>query len=264
MDEERAAWTTDAPGFLAARSSGAGLAGSAADRVAGGESVGEAWRPSDRGEEPPAPDEDDGWDDTPERVAAFEEFEPDERQEPAPPSAPRPTDRRLAGRRPRVGDTRRSRPPTDPGAPSWEQPRRYEAYPTLRTRMGLPNVPRVALAAIAIAIAAIFLFSLPTLLGLGQGDNTGGGGAASPSASAAAAPESVAPSVQAAPSAQVYVVKAGDNLGKIAKRFKTTIEAILAANKQIKDPNKIKIGDEITIPVAGSTSGAEESASAAP
>jgi LysM repeat protein len=60
------------------------------------------------------------------------------------------------------------------------------------------------------------------------------------------------------------VVKAGDNLGKIAKRFKTTIDAILRANPEIKDPNKIRIGDEIKIPAKGSASGGEASPSAAP
>ncbi len=35
---------------------------------------------------------------------------------------------------------------------------------------------------------------------------------------------------------------------KIAKKFGVTMEALLAANPKIKNPNKIGIGDEITIP----------------
>jgi LysM repeat protein len=59
-------------------------------------------------------------------------------------------------------------------------------------------------------------------------------------------------------------VKAGDSLGKIAKRFKTTVEAILRANPQIKDANKIKIGDQITIPTKGASGAGQASPSAAP
>jgi LysM repeat protein len=129
--------------------------------------------------------------------------------------------------------------------------------------MGLPSLPRVALMAIALGVAAIALFSLPTLLGIGR---TNDGGVVSPSPSAAAASNnaaSLAPSTKPGEAAQVYVVKVSDNLGKIAKKFKTTIEAILKANPQIKDPNKIKIGDEITIPTKASSGGAA-SPSAAP
>ena len=46
------------------------------------------------------------------------------------------------------------------------------------------------------------------------------------------------------------MVKPGDTLTKIAKKFGLTNDQILAANKQIKNPNKIAVGDEITIPVA--------------
>jgi LysM repeat protein len=285
---------TSAPDFLTGRSragagvagsgaglagSGAGLAGSPADRLAAGEPVGEAWpseqaQPTSRSVPPSAdryPDRPgnqavaaDDWPSTPERVEAFDEFEPEEGR-PAPPSMPaRSQGRGLIDRRPRVGETRRTRPPVDASGPSWEQPRRYEAYPTLRTRMGLPSIPRVALAAVALGIAAIALFSLPTLLGLGQSNN-GGGVVSSPSSTTrSSAGASVAPSARPAASQQIYVVKAGDNLGKIAKKFKTTIDAILRANPQIKDPNKIKIGDEITIPTKGASTGAQPSESAAP
>ena len=43
----------------------------------------------------------------------------------------------------------------------------------------------------------------------------------------------------------VYVVKRGDTLNKIAKNYKTTIEAILKKNPGIKDKNKIFVGQEI-------------------
>jgi LysM repeat protein len=45
-------------------------------------------------------------------------------------------------------------------------------------------------------------------------------------------------------------VTAGDTLSKIARKFGVTVAQILAANKNIKNPNKIAIGDVIIIPIA--------------
>ena len=47
--------------------------------------------------------------------------------------------------------------------------------------------------------------------------------------------------------AVVVVVKSGDTLGKIAKNNKTTVEKILALNKSIKNPDKIRIGQKIRV-----------------
>ena len=47
----------------------------------------------------------------------------------------------------------------------------------------------------------------------------------------------------------IYVVKKGDTMSKIANKFDLTVEQLLAANAQIKNPNKISIGDEVTIPL---------------
>ena len=59
------------------------------------------------------------------------------------------------------------------------------------------------------------------------------------------------PTVPPAPTPQVYVIKAGDTLWKMAKRFGITLEELLAANPSIKNPNKISIGQQIVIPLAG-------------
>jgi LysM repeat protein len=48
-----------------------------------------------------------------------------------------------------------------------------------------------------------------------------------------------------------YKVKAGDTLSAIAKQYGISINAILAINPQITDPNLIFIGQIILIPVAG-------------
>jgi hypothetical protein len=44
-----------------------------------------------------------------------------------------------------------------------------------------------------------------------------------------------------------YVVKPGDNLTKIAKMVNSTVEELMKNNPEIKDPNKIDIGQEIVI-----------------
>ena len=100
--------------------------------------------------------------------------------------------------------------------PSWEQPRKNEAYPTIRTRARIPRIPRVALGALALAAtAAILFFVVPPLF---VGDDSGGpgaSGAASPGASSSARP-SRTPARSAAPSPRVYVVRSGDTLSTIA------------------------------------------------
>lgn len=50
------------------------------------------------------------------------------------------------------------------------------------------------------------------------------------------------------PSAGTYVVQRGDTLSSIARRFGTTVNALLAANPQITNPNLIFPGQVITIP----------------
>jgi LysM repeat protein len=130
--------------------------------------------------------------------------------------------------------------------PDWERPRRYESYPVIKTRAGLPNLSRLGLAAGAIAIAAIALFFLPAILGLGSGAGPAG---ASPSPSAAAVSSaSVAPTAVPAPTAALYTIKKNETLSKIATAHGITLDELLAANPQIKNPNQIKEGQQITIP----------------
>ena len=45
-----------------------------------------------------------------------------------------------------------------------------------------------------------------------------------------------------------YKVKAGDNLSKVAKRFGISLAQLLKANPQIKNPDKIKVGQLINLP----------------
>ena len=75
---------------------------------------------------------------------------------------------------------------------------------------------------------------------------TGDAAAPTPVAEETASPE---PTPVPEPTPTIYVVKKGDTMSKIANKFDLTVEQLLAANAAIKNPNKISIGDEITIPV---------------
>jgi hypothetical protein len=133
--------------------------------------------------------------------------------------------------------------------PAWEGQRRYEAYPQIKARgsmPGMPPLPRVVVLAGALAIAALALFFLPALLGVGGND--GPESTPSPSVVATPTPE---PTPPPAPTPQVYVIKEGDTLSKIARSFGLTLDQLLAANQDtITDPDRIAVGDQIIIPVA--------------
>ena len=150
--------------------------------------------------------------------------------------------------------------------PAWEQPRRFEAYPSLRTRVGIPSfagVPPVAVGAIALVVAALVLFFIaPMLLGIG-GKNTS---SASPTPIETVAPTPTPlPTLPPGPTPTVYTVAKGDTATRIAAKFGITVDQLMAANPQIKNANKIKIGDQLVIPAPLATEvsgvpGASESA----
>lgn len=139
------------------------------------------------------------------------------------------------------------------GAPSWETPLRREAYPDLRTRVGLPQIPRLWLGAIALVVAGVILFLAPTLVP----GFFGGQPAATLVPTPAATPTvSVAPTPPPLPTPFVYTVVQGDTLSGIAARNGLTLAQLLKANPQIKNENQLAIGDKLTIPVKSSSGGA--------
>jgi LysM repeat protein len=227
-----------APEFLAGRDESRGLAGSAADRLVGPGAEHDVAQPAYDAHPASAPDE--------ELAGLVTRRRPTRpAHEYAPPSR---------GHRPSVSSTRtgrdreRERERDAIVGPSWERARRFEAYPTIRARTGLPAPPRLAVLAGALVIAAVGLFFIPPLfLGIGGGDDESGT-APSPSASAVAPSASVEPSTPPGPSSEIYIVKSGDTVSGIATVFGLTPDELLAANPQITDPDKIAVGDEITIP----------------
>jgi LysM repeat protein len=50
------------------------------------------------------------------------------------------------------------------------------------------------------------------------------------------------------PCGETYTVLPGDTLTSIARRCETTVQAILQANPQIVNPNRIFVGQRIVIP----------------
>lgn len=139
--------------------------------------------------------------------------------------------------------------------PAWEQPRRFEAYPTLRTRIGLPSLPglSVLVGFVALLLAAAALFFVPALLGVGD-DGPGATPTPTPVASVTPTPE---PTPVPAPTPTIHVVSEGETLSKIASDYGLTLDEILAANPQITDADRIAIGDEVIIPAAQPSAPAE-------
>jgi LysM repeat protein len=144
------------------------------------------------------------------------------------------------------GSTRPGREPRDPAAPSWEEPRRFEAYPTLKAR-GSGGIPRPLMYAGIVLLVGVALFAAPFILrGFGGGGEEGG-----PTPTPAASVEPTAtpePTPEPTPEQIVYVVKKNDTLSKIAAQFGVTVDQVLAANPQITNANQIAVGDEIIIP----------------
>ncbi|MEX2010632.1 MAG: LysM peptidoglycan-binding domain-containing protein [Chloroflexota bacterium] len=266
-----------APGFLASRSAaaGAGLAGSAADRLAGsgrgnGDVKGDApaFGPADEQDQRRAARLDAiGEDDMSDERADDRYGAPLDEDELESERPGRPRSARASGgigfgrdRRPKVGDTRRARG-WDEAGPSWEQPRHNEPYPPLRSRG--PRVSRVAAMAIVIVVAAIGLFFLPQLLGVGNAPPGTGDRTSAPPGVTAGPSVSLDPTPVPAATPQIYIVKSGDNMSKIAALFGVSLDDLIAANRETHpNPDTLQIGDEVIIPTPSAGGSPEPSPSA--
>jgi nucleoid-associated protein YgaU len=131
-------------------------------------------------------------------------------------------------------------------APSWEEPRRFESYPSLDAagRRAMPR-PLVWGAVVLVAGALLFMapFVLPGLIGDGEARPT-----PTPPSLPTPTPAAAEPTPAPTPAEVVYIVQAGDTLSAIAASYGVTVDQILAANPAITDPNQIAIGDRIVIP----------------
>jgi LysM repeat protein len=237
---------------------GGGLSGSFADRL-----VTEAR--GTQGAAPPAgrdgrrlgyEDERDGADDDgleaaePSRATAGTSAADRQRAAAAPSAAPAARDRPAGRKAGPVGPARAPGPP-------WERPRRIEAYPTLKTRLGLPalSLPPILVGVAAVAIAAVALFFLPTLLGVGN--PPAGDGSPSPTVEASVGPSGTpsAPTAVPGPTSQVYTVVSGDTMSKIAARFGVPLQVLISANAaNVPNPDVLVPGQELVIPNLAPTS----------
>jgi LysM repeat protein/beta-lactamase class A len=86
-------------------------------------------------------------------------------------------------------------------------------------------------------------------------------GPATTNAAPAGAP-AAAPSAQPAARASEYTVQAGDTLGGIAKALGVSLKALMDANTDLPDPDRLSIGQKLNVP-AGATASAPTGAPAA-
>jgi hypothetical protein len=205
---------------------GGGLAGSFADRIASG-------------------------DETPEHPASA----PPSSHAPAPrPVAPasRSAEPSHAGPPPAAAEDRRPRR-REGGGPDWEEPRRLEEFPPIRSRrLAELSISPILIAFVALLLASAVLFALPGLLGFGGP----GGPAASPTRSAPV--ETILPSLEPTPvpepTATIYIVQQGDTMSKIARMFGLPLQTLIDANAaNIPNPDSLQIGDQVIIPAATPT-----------
>jgi LysM repeat protein len=139
-----------------------------------------------------------------------------------------------------------------PTHPDWEKPPRMDNFPRLRAREDRSNNQPLLLAAMGVAVVMVALIVLPLL---GGGGGTPG---ANPSSSAshiaggsgaiATPTDTPVPTPEAPQTFQVYHVKAGDSMQAIANRYNITLEQLVAANPQVKNPSHIIVGQTIYIP----------------
>ncbi|MCU0505561.1 MAG: LysM peptidoglycan-binding domain-containing protein [Chloroflexi bacterium] len=145
----------------------------------------------------------------------------------------------------------------DPAAPAWERPRRFEAYPMIKSGGGRAGgrsrgIPRVLVWAGLLALAALALFLIPPFLLGGGGGEAGASPTPVATAGASAAP-SVAPTPVPSPTPFTYTVKAGDTLSGIAAKYKVSVDDMLAANPDLTDPNSLQVGQVLVIPLPASS-----------
>jgi len=134
----------------------------------------------------------------------------------------------------------------------WERRATPETFPMLRPQQeskGRRFSP-VLLAALALLLAAGVVFVLPTFLA-GRPRQA----AAPPTPSPTATVElSTAPPSVAAATPRVYTVAKGDTIRGIAAQFKLTMDELLAANPDVTDPGRIRIGQKLIIPSPNASS----------
>ena len=89
----------------------------------------------------------------------------------------------------------------------------------------------------------------PRSMRVGQVLNVPGTSAPAAARTVARAPAETTP----APSVTKHKVQSGDTLASLARRYKVGIDALSAANPQLKDPHSLRVGQTLTVPAPGTT-----------
>jgi LysM repeat protein len=98
-----------------------------------------------------------------------------------------------------------------------------------------------------ILLLGVALFATPSILKSIGSFIDGVGSEPTPVASATATADA-SPTPEPTPAQVIYTIKSGDTLFDISQEFKISVEAILGANPEVKDPGNLKIGQQIIIP----------------
>jgi LysM repeat protein len=167
---------------------------------------------------------------------------------PGRPTAGRPTPARPLSQAHPAGITLRRAPRVEPEAtPPWETPRRFESYPAIRSRRGLPSPSILLLSLLGIVAAIVLLLMLASWFST-PATHPGTSPTPSSSASEGLPTPTLEPSGVPGPTTQVYIVLPGDTMSSIANKFGLTLPDLVAANPQLTNPNTIAPGDQINIP----------------
>ncbi len=155
--------------------------------------------------------------------------------------------------------------------PDWEDAPRQESYPRIRDRSyrfsgggggdGGIHIPSIVPLAVIVVVAALLAFLvLPGVL-----FPSGSGSTPKPSVATSPTP-AVTPSPTPVPKPTPfdYIIKSGDTLTSISAKFNVSIEDILAANPDLKNPDSIAEGQTLHIPAPGTGASPSPSAKASP
>lgn len=125
----------------------------------------------------------------------------------------------------------------------------HRATVALRLALAVALVPQVAVAATYRVQAGDTLDEIAAAHGVSSAELVALNALADPNLIIAGAALTIAPSAQArVTSARVYRVQTGDTLEGIAATFGTSVDALLATNPEIADPDVIAAGALLTIP----------------
>jgi LysM repeat protein len=113
---------------------------------------------------------------------------------------------------------------------------------------------------VSLVVVALVLFTWDRAQP-GRGNSSTASGTAGPGTTPDATPNNAAPEATATPSTTIYIVKSGDTLSGIAQQFGVTVEDLMAANN-LTDPNLLRVGQTLTIPVGGVAATAEAAVTA--